>query len=136
VFDKLDARLAYGVMSVGAVKAVEIGAGVEVAQLKGSQNNDYMTKEGFLTNHAGGILGGISNGEPIIVRAIVKPIPSISIPQKTINTKGQEVSLQIKGRHDVCAIPRIVPVIKAMVALVIADMYLMQFGYEKANIKK
>ena len=135
VFDKLDARLAYAVMGIGAVKAVEIGAGFEAAQLLGSQNNDPITKDGFESNHAGGILGGISNGQPIIVRSVVKPIPSISIPQKTINNKGQEVSLEIKGRHDVCAIPRIVPVVKAMVSLVIADMYLMQFGYEKAGLE-
>ncbi len=130
VFDKLDARLAYALMGVGAVKAVEIGVGVEAAQLKGSENNDYMTKEGFVSNNAGGILGGISSGQPIVVRAAIKPIPSISIPQRTINTRGQEVSLQIKGRHDVSAIPRIVPVIKAMVALTLADMYLLQFGYQ------
>jgi len=135
VFDKLDARLAYAVMSVGAVKAVEIGAGIEAAHLTGSQNNDYFTKDGFTSNNAGGILGGISSGQIIIVRAAVKPIPSISIPQKTINKRGQEVSLQIKGRHDVSAIPRIVPVIKAMVALTIADMYLLQFGYERASIE-
>ncbi len=131
VFDKLDARLAYAVMGIGAVKAVEIGAGFEVAQLKGSQNNDYLTKEGFLSNNAGGILAGISSGQPIIVRATVKPIPSISLPQKTMNSRGQEVSLQIRGRHDVSAIPRIVPVIKAMVSLTLADMYLLQFGYER-----
>ncbi len=129
VFDKLDARLAYAIMGIGAVKAVEIGAGFEAAQLKGSQNNDYITKEGFLSNNAGGVLAGISSGQPIVVRATIKPIPSISLPQKTINTRGQEVSLHIKGRHDVSAIPRIVPVIKAMVALTLADMYLLQFGY-------
>ncbi len=134
VFDKLDARLAYAVMSIGAVKAVEIGAGFEVAQRLGSENNDYMSKDGFLSNNAGGILGGISTGQPIILRAAIKPIPSISIPQKTVNKKGQEVTLEIKGRHDVSAIPRIVPVIKAMVAMSIADMYLMQFGYEKAQL--
>lgn len=134
VFDKLDARLAYAVMGIGAVKAVEIGAGFDVASRLGSENNDYMSKDGFLSNNAGGILGGISNGEPIILRAAIKPIPSISIPQKTINKKGQEVTLEIKGRHDVSAIPRIVPVIKAMVAMSIADMYLMQFGYEKAKL--
>ncbi|GAB6887351.1 chorismate synthase [Desulfothermus okinawensis JCM 13304] len=134
VFDKLDARLAYAVMSIGAVKAVEIGSGFDAAHLTGSQNNDYITKEGFTSNNAGGILGGISSGQPIVLRAAIKPIPSISIPQKTINKRGQEVSLEIKGRHDVSAIPRIVPVIKAMVALTIADMYLLQFGYEKAEL--
>ncbi|MFO8031059.1 MAG: chorismate synthase [Desulfohalobiaceae bacterium] len=126
VFDKLDARLAYALMGVGAVKSVEIGAGKEAAELKGSQNNDTLFKSGFRQNNAGGILGGISSGQNLLVRAGIKPIPSISIPQPTINRNGQEISLQIKGRHDVSAIPRIVPVLKAMVCLVLADMWLLQ----------
>lgn len=128
VFDKLDARLAYAVMGVGAVKSVEIGAGLETAELTGSQNNDPLSKDGFTQNNAGGILGGISSGQTITVRATVKPIPSIFIPQKTLNSQGQEVSLQIKGRHDVSAIPRIVPVLKSMVQLTLADMYLANLG--------
>ena len=125
VFDKLDARLAHALMGVGAVKAVEIGVGMDAAEMLGSQNNDPIGRNGFTQNNAGGILGGISNGQPIVVRAAVKPIPSIYIPQQTLNAQGQEVSLQIKGRHDVSAIPRIVPVLKAMVCLVLADMWLL-----------
>ncbi len=125
VFDKLDARLAHALMGVGAVKAVEIGVGMDAAEMLGSQNNDPIGRKSFTQNNAGGILGGISNGQPIVVRAAVKPIPSIYIPQQTLNAQGQEVSLQIKGRHDVSAIPRIVPVLKAMVCLVLADMWLL-----------
>ncbi|MCF8039686.1 MAG: chorismate synthase [Desulfohalobiaceae bacterium] len=128
VFDKLDARLAYALMGVGAVKAVEIGAGLESAELTGSQNNDPISRDGFTRNNAGGILGGISSGQIITARATVKPIPSIFLSQKTLNTEGQEVSLQIKGRHDVSAIPRIVPVLKSMVQLTLADMYLLNQG--------
>ena len=130
VFDKLDARIAYALMGVGAVKAVEIGVGVEASELLGSENNDPITKDGFLTNNAGGILGGISTGQDIIARATIKPIPSISIPQKTINERGEEVTLRIGGRHDVCAIPRINPVLKAMMCLVLADMLLLQMPIE------
>jgi len=124
VFDKLSADLAKGVMSVGAVKGVEIGAGFEVAHLTGSQNNDPITPSGFKTNHAGGILGGISNGDDIILRAAVKPIPSIMLEQETIDREGCPARLCLTGRFDVSAVPRIVPVLKAMVAIVIADHYL------------
>ncbi|MFW5730727.1 MAG: chorismate synthase [Desulfonatronovibrionaceae bacterium] len=126
VFDKLDARLAYALMSVGAVKGVEVGSGFEAARLRGSQNNDQMNAKGFLSNNAGGVLAGISSGQPLMVRAAVKPIPSIAKPQKTITSKGRETEIRVGGRHDVSAIPRIVPVLKAMTALVLADMYLLQ----------
>ena len=126
VFDKLDAKLAYALMGVGAIKSVEVGSGLEAAELPGSQHNDPITPDGFKQNNAGGVMGGISSGQPIIVRATVKPIPSIYIEQQTITKDGEETSLQIQGRHDVCAIPRIVPVLKAMVNLVIADMWLLQ----------
>lgn len=126
VFDKLDARLAYALMGVGAVKAVEVGAGREVAELMGSQNNDPLSRDGFIQNNAGGILGGISTGQPITARATVKPIPSIDLPQQTVNAQGEEITFTTKGRHDVSAIPRIIPVLKAMVSLVLADMFLMQ----------
>lgn len=125
VFDKLDARIAAALMSVGAVKAVEIGAGCAAARRLGSQNNDPITPEGFASNHAGGILGGISSGQDIVARAFVKPIPSIAHPQPTITTDGRPVSLSVSGRHDVAAIPRIVPVLKAMLALTLADMLLL-----------
>jgi len=124
VFDKLDARLAGALMSIGAVKGVEIGEGFNAADLLGSENNDPVTPEGYASNHAGGILGGLSTEMEIIVRVAVKPIPSISLPQQTVTTDGQPVSIEIKGRHDVSAIPRIVPVCEAMVLLVLADFML------------
>jgi len=126
VFDKLDADLAKGLMSIGAVKAVEVGAGIEAARLLGSECNDQITPEGFLTNRAGGILAGISNGDNIVVRAAVKPISSIEIEQKTIDLDSKPRTISVKGRHDVSAIPRIVPVCEAMVRLVIVDHLLRQ----------
>lgn len=126
VFDKLDADLAKAIMSIGAVKAVEIGAGLEVARALGSQNNDPITPRGFATNNAGGILGGISNGDEILVRAAVKPIPSIAQVQDTIDDFGASTQIAIGGRHDASAIPRILPVAEAMASLVIADHLLRQ----------
>ena len=130
VFDKLDARLCHALMSVGAVKGVELGAGMDAAELTGSRNNDPILQGGFAQNNAGGVLGGISSGQPLLLRAAVKPIPSITFPQRTINSRGQEVTIQIGGRHDASAIPRIVPVLKAMTLLVIADMWLLHYGPE------
>jgi chorismate synthase len=124
VFDKLDADLAKGVMSVGAVKGVEIGAGFHAARLRGSENNDPLTPDGFLTNHAGGILGGISNGDEIILRAAIKPIPSIRREQDTIDREGKPAKLKLEGRFDISAVPRVVPVLEAMVKIVLADHYL------------
>jgi chorismate synthase len=121
VFDKLDAELAKALMSIGAVKGVEIGAGFEAARKLGSENNDPITPEGFLSNHSGGILAGISNGDNIVMRVAVKPIPSIAIEQKTIDRLGSPASISIKGRHDISAIPRINVVCEAMVSLVLAD---------------
>ena len=126
VFDKLDADLAKAVMSIGAVKAVEIGVGLEAARLLGSECNDEITPEGFLTNRSGGILAGISNGDEIVLRAAVKPIPSIEIEHKTIDIHSRPTTVSVKGRHDVSAIPRIVPVCEAMVRLVIVDHLLRQ----------
>ncbi len=126
VFDKLDADLAKALMSIGAVKAVEIGVGLEAARLLGSECNDEITPEGFLTNRSGGILAGVSNGDEIVVRAAVKPIPSIEIEQKTIDIHSMSTTISVKGRHDVSAIPRIVPVCEAMVRLVIVDHLLRQ----------
>jgi len=124
VFDKLDADLAKAVMSVGAVKGVEIGAGFGVAGLTGSENNDPILPEGFETNRAGGILGGISNGDEIVIRAAVKPVPSIEKEQRTIDRDGQPVRLRLSGRYDISAVPRAVPVLESMVRLVLADHYL------------
>ncbi len=124
VFDKLEADLAKAVLSVGAVKGFEIGAGFGAARLKGSENNDPLTPQGFASNHAGGTLGGVSNGEDIVIRAAVKPIPSIAIAQDTINHEGHAEKIQISGRHDAAAIPRIIPVLEAMIKVVLADHYL------------
>ena len=121
VFGKLDAAIAGAMMGIGAVKGVEIGDGFDAAARFGSENNDAMTKDGFSSNHAGGILGGISTGQEIVVRIAVKPTPSISKPQKTRNIQGEVVDLSIRGRHDPCIAPRIVPVAEAMLALVLVD---------------
>lgn len=121
VFDKLEADLAKGLMSIGAVRGVEVGAGFGVAKMFGSECNDPLGPDGFKKNDAGGILGGISNGADLLLRAAVKPIPSIGLEQKTVNHSLQPVSLRIQGRHDISAIPRILPVCEAMVAMVLAD---------------
>ena len=126
VFDKIDADLAKALMSIGAVKGVEIGAGFEAAGKLGSENNDSITPQGFSSNNAGGILAGISNGDDIVARVAVKPIPSILIEQNTIDTSGKPTSISTKGRHDVSAIPRINVVCEAMVGLVLADHWLRQ----------
>lgn len=126
VFDKLDAELARALMSIGAVKGVEIGAGFEAARLTGSQNNDPITPTGFASNNAGGILAGISNGDAIVARVAVKPIPSIAKEQETIDLEKKPVKIKIGGRHDISAIPRIIPVCEAMVCLTLADHLLRQ----------
>jgi chorismate synthase len=124
VFDKLDARLAYALMGVGAVKAVEIGSGCVAARSTGSANNDYMTLDGFTSNNAGGSLGGISSGQDVVARAYIKPIPSIAREQKCMHRNGETVCVRVGGRHDISAIPRINPVLKAMMALTLADLLL------------
>lgn len=130
VFDKLDACLAYAILSLGAVKGIEFGAGFQSARMTGSEWNDPMRKgasverPAFLSNHAGGILGGMSSGAEILFRAAIKPIPSIALPQRTIDKDGGERTIEISGRHDVCACPRIVPVIEAMTAITLADLIL------------
>ncbi|MCI5227431.1 MAG: chorismate synthase, partial [Candidatus Electrothrix sp. AX2] len=126
VFDKLDGELARALMSIGAVKGVEIGSGFQAAEMQGSENNDPITPQGFASNNAGGILAGVSNGEDIIVRVAVKPIPSINKEQQTINKAQEPVNIKIGGRHDISAIPRIIPVCEAMVRLTLADHLLRQ----------
>ena len=140
VFGKLDACLAQAMMSIGAVKAVEIGDGIAVAGMKGSEDNDAFfaiqepeqpdspDQEPLIvktSNHAGGIMGGISDGSDIILRTYIKPTPSISIPQQTATRDGENIELQIKGRHDPVIVPRAVVVVEAMAALVLADALLM-----------
>lgn len=128
VFEKLDAMLAQAVMSIGAVKGVEIGEGFQAAKMKGSQNNDgFVSSDGKITktsNHAGGIMGGISDGSEILIRAAVKATPSISQPQATVTAQGENISLEIHGRHDPVIVPRAVVVVEAMCALTIADALL------------
>ena len=129
VFGKLDALIAGAMMGIGAVKGVGIGDGFAVADRFGSENNDAMTGEGFASNHAGGILGGISSGQDIVVRIAVKPTPSITKTQKTRDIHGTVVDISVGGRHDPCILPRIIPVAEAMLALVLADCLLEQGKY-------
>lgn len=126
VFDKLDADLAKSLMSIGAVKGVEIGSGFQAATMTGSQHNDPIVPDGFATNNSGGILGGISSGGDILVRVAVKPIPSIAIEQDTVDIHGNPRKITVTGRHDISAIPRINVVCEAMVCLVLADHLLRQ----------
>ncbi len=129
VFHKLDALIAGAMMGIGAVKGVEIGDGFLVAEKYGSENNDAMTRKGFSSNHAGGILGGISSGQDIVVRIAVKPTPSIERTQQTRDVHGNVVDISVGGRHDPCIVPRIIPVAEAMLALVLADCVLEQEKY-------
>ncbi len=126
VFDKVDADLAKVLMSIGTVKGVEIGAGFEAARMSGSECNDLITPEGFATNNAGGILAGITNGDEIVIRVACKPISSIEKEQQTIDIHGRPDTISIKGRHDVCVIPRIIPICEAMIGIVLADHLLRQ----------
>jgi chorismate synthase len=130
VYGKLDADLASAFMGINAVKGVEIGAGFKAVTLKGSQNNDPLEvidgKVRFTTNNAGGILGGISNGERIVVRIAVKPTPSILKEQNAVNKNMKNAKVSVEGRHDPCICPRVVPVAEAMMALVLADHLLLQ----------
>jgi len=129
-FDKLNARLSLGLMSIGSVKGIEFGDGFGASGLAGSVNNDRFIlkgqRVGTATNHAGGIMGGISTGEDIIIRLGLKPPSSIPQLQKTLNAKHQEVQIQVKGRHDPCLAPRIVPVAEAMIALTLVDALMIQ----------
>jgi len=129
VFGKLDAQIASAMMGIGAVKGVEIGDGFAVAGRFGSGNNDPIRKSGFVSNHAGGILGGISSGQEIVVRIAVKPTPSIARPQETVDIHGNDAEISVKGRHDPCIVPRILPVAESMLALVLIDCWLEQAKY-------
>jgi len=135
VYDKLEADLAKALMSIGAVRGVEIGAGFGVARMFGSQCNDPLGPEGFEKNDAGGILGGISNGADLLLRVAVKPVPSIHLEQKTVDSSMKPVALQIKGKHDVSPIPRINSVCEAMVAIVLADHLLRQKASDPSSHK-
>lgn len=138
-FDKLDAALAKAVMSIGAVKAVEIGDGIQVSSVTGSQNNDsFCLKEGRIsktTNHSGGVLGGMSDGSDIILRASVKPTPSIAREQHTVNTDGTPIDISIHGRHDPVIMPRAVVVVESMVALTLIDLIFQNMSSRLDSIK-
>ncbi|ABK36641.1 chorismate synthase [Aeromonas caviae] len=121
VFDRLDADIAHAMMGINAVKGVEIGDGFAVVEQKGSEHRDEMTPAGFASNHAGGILGGISSGQDIVVSMALKPTSSITVPGKTITTEGEATEMITKGRHDPCVGIRAVPIAEAMLALVLMD---------------
>ncbi|MDI9603351.1 MAG: chorismate synthase [Acidobacteriota bacterium] len=121
VFDRLDADLAKAILSIGATKGIEFGDGFAAVDMRGSEHNDSMNASGFASNHAGGILGGISTGAEIVFRVAVKPPSSISVPQATVDVEGRETEIKTEGRHDPCICPRIVPVVEAMAAMVLED---------------
>lgn len=123
VFAKLEARLGSALFSLGAVKGVEIGSGFACARMRGSAHNDQMENGEFLSNNAGGILGGISSGQPIVARVAIKPTASVGVEQKTMDVHGDNRTIRIEGRHDPCIVPRIVPVIEAMAALTLLDAW-------------
>ena len=141
VFDKLDASLAKAIFSIGAVKGFEVGDGFAAATARGSENNDSFVPQenGPLTkttNHAGGILGGISDGSPIVFRAAVKPTPSIAQLQHTANADGEAVDIRIRGRHDPVVVPRAVVVVESMAAITILDLMLRNTTAKLDNLKK
>lgn len=140
VFEKLDANLARAITSIGAVKAVEIGDGVQAAKAHGSQNNDaFRIQNGTVfkpTNHSGGILGGISDGSPIVIRAHVKPTPSIFSKQQTVNQSGENIDINIKGRHDPIIVPRAVVVMECMTAITILDAMMVNMSAKLESLQK
>jgi len=138
VFDKLDANLAKALMSIGAVKAVEIGDGIQVSKMLGSMDNDGFEMNGDniikTTNHAGGILGGMSDGSDIVIRVHIKPTPSISKEQNTVNKKGENIKVNIKGRHDPVIVPRAVVVAESMCAITLLDMMISNMSSKAQSI--
>lgn len=128
IFDRLDADIAHAMMGINAVKGVEVGDGFEVVNQKGSEHRDELTPEGFATNHAGGVLGGISSGQPIVVHMALKPTSSIGVSGKTINLEGESADIITKGRHDPCVGIRAVPIAEAMLALTLMDHFMRNRG--------
>ncbi len=128
VFDRLDADLAHALMGINAVKGVEIGDGFDVVELRGSENRDEITAAGFLSNHAGGILGGISSGQDIVAHIALKPTSSLRLPGRSIDVNGEEVEVITTGRHDPCVGIRATPIAEAMVAIVLLDHMLRHRG--------
>ena len=140
VFDKLDANLAKAIMSIGAVKGIEIGDGFAVDTSTGSKDNDgFKVENGHISktsNHGGGILGGISDGSPIVLRAEIKPTPSIAMTQQTVNKSMENIDINIKGRHDPIIVPRAVVVVESMVAVTIVDLLFQSMTSRMDNIIK
>jgi chorismate synthase len=136
IYYKLDAALANAMMSINAVKAINIGDGIESVSIKGSENNDQIRANGFKTNHSGGILGGISNGDDIELQVYFKPTPSIFIEQETVNTDNENVNYNLKGRHDPCVATRGSVVAQSMMAIVLVDMILLNMGAKMDHLKK
>ncbi|MBR5026487.1 MAG: chorismate synthase [Victivallales bacterium] len=129
-FQKFNAVLAHAIMTINAAKGFEIGEGFNAARMKGSECNDEFTFDGgrirTMTNHSGGVQGGITNGEDIVFRVAFKPIPSVMLPQQTVDIHGNTVTLEIQGRHDVCVVPRVLPIVEAMAAMVTLDFILLK----------
>lgn len=136
LYYKLDSAIGAVMMGLNGIKAVEIGSGVEASALLGSENNDAIGAQGFISNHSGGILGGISNGDEIVVRVHFKPTPSVFRPQKTIDKNGREVELCLKGRHDPCIAIRGSVVAESLLALVLVDMMLLNASAKMENLRK
>ena len=128
VFDRLDADIAHALMGINAVKGVEVGDGFAVVEQKGSEHRDELTPTGFASNHAGGVLGGISSGQDIVASIALKPTSSITVPGNTIDTEGESAELVTRGRHDPCVGIRAVPIAEAMLAIVLADHFLLNRG--------
>jgi len=136
MYGKLDAKIAELMMGLNAVKAVEIGDGIEASKTKGSQNNDQIRTNGFESNHSGGILGGISNGDEIIVKVYFKPTPSIFLEQHTINTSNENIDYKLQGRHDPCVAIRGSVVCESQLAIILADMLLLNMNSKIEYLKK
>jgi chorismate synthase len=134
VFDRLDADIAHALMGINAVKAVEIGAGAAAAQQRGSEHRDELTPEGFRSNHAGGVLGGISSGQDVVAHITLKPTSSIQVPGSTIDIEGNPVEVVTTGRHDPCVGLRATPIAEAMLAIVLMDHYLRHRG-QNSDVK-
>lgn len=128
VFDRLDAELAHALMGINAVKGVEIGDGMDVVEQKGTEHRDEMCPEGFLSNHAGGVVGGISTGQDIVAHIALKPTSSIRLPGRSIDRSGNEIEVSTKGRHDPCVGIRATPIAEAMMAIVLMDHWMRQRG--------
>ena len=133
VFDRLHADLGKAILSIPAVKGIEFGAGFHVATRKGSENNDELSPDGFQTNHAGGILGGISTGQDVVFRFPVKPPSSIRIPGNSVDREGKAVTVRTEGRHDPCIAPRVVPIAEAMTAITLIDHVMRHRGRQSGT---